>query len=88
MTDLQQEGCMTDLQQAYTQSGNKKQIGEEYKTVAKAACGDQLSMTWCYIYICMSLLFSNQHEQEVAACRCVHIPALSAHCGHAQTRRW
>ena len=24
----------------------------------------------------------------MAACRCVHIPAVSAHCGQAQTRRW
>ena len=36
----------------------------------------------------LSLLSPNQHEQEVGACRCVHIPAVSAHCGQAQTRRW
>ena len=51
MTDLQQEGCVTDLQQAYTQSGNKQQIGEEYKTVAKAACRTKVSITWVYIII-------------------------------------
>ena len=90
VTDLQQEGCVTDLQQAYTQSGNEKQIGEEYKTVTKAACGTQVTITWVYIItdIYQSQLSSKQHEQEVAACRCVHIPAVSAHCGQAQTRRW
>ena len=54
-------------------------------------------LTYVCIYVCMyvyiyniymSQLSSNQHEQEVAACRCVHIPAVSAHCGQAQTRRW
>ena len=51
VTDLQQEGCVTDLQQAYTQSGNKKQSGVESKTVAKAACRTQVSITWVYIII-------------------------------------
>ena len=48
---MQQEGCVTDVQQAYTQSGNKKQIGEEYKTVAKAACRTNVRITWVYIVI-------------------------------------
>ena len=51
MTDLQQEDCVTDLLQAYTQSGNKKQIGVEYKTLTKAACRTQMSITWVYIII-------------------------------------
>ena len=51
MTDLQQEDCVTDLLQAYTQSGNKKQIGEEYKTLTKTACRTQVSITWVYIII-------------------------------------
>ena len=49
MTDLQQEDCVTDLQHAYTQSGNKKQIREEYKTVVKAACRIQVSITWVVV---------------------------------------